>query len=370
VDAGFRRHDVGAAELYRVSSKLVLKAGETFRDDFAFANSDAAILRFPFPFRDDRFMYAVNLEPHGAGGPSAAYEAMFDLDEHYLGEVAEREMVLRADPGRCQVLPHMRLAEWETLEWLMRSFARDYPEDFELDVSGDAWRWVNRPLGIVQDFTFGDAGTLPWPPLEYITRQAQGDFTLMDQRDGNLFLDGGMVTGAADWSLNFKLGMGFQQIHQPVPVAHELGVFDRSLRFLLKLKAEKPMRRVNWGLTVNPRLDMSSENRAVWAPDKLTVTAQNVGRIMCLRVELQTLTRLPRSGAILFGIRTYLLRLEELVLVPKWAKRLHRVLRGLDPEIAAYKGMANYRQTILDYLAPLDDGAATAPGRGPDVATL
>jgi hypothetical protein len=315
-------------------------------------------------------MYAVNLEPHGGGGPSGAYEAMFDLDEHYLGEIAEREIVLRADPGRCQVLPHMHVAAWETLELLMRNFARDYPEHFDLQISGDQWRWVNRPLGIVQEFTLGDEATLPRPPLDYITRQAQGDFTLMDQRDGDLFLDGGMVTGASDWSLNFKLGMGFHQIHEPVPVAHELGVFDRSLRFLLKLKAENPMRRVNWGLTVNPRLDMSSENRAVWAPDKLSVTTDNVGRVMCLRVELQTLTRLQRSRAILFGIRTYLLRLEELVRVPKWAKRLHRVLRGLDPEIATYKGMATYRQTIIDYLAPLDDGAPTGPGRGPDITRL
>jgi dimethylamine monooxygenase subunit A len=37
---------------------------ETFRDDFTFRNSPEAIARFPFPFHEDKYMYAVNLEPH------------------------------------------------------------------------------------------------------------------------------------------------------------------------------------------------------------------------------------------------------------------------------------------------------------------
>jgi len=83
---------------------------------------------------------------------------------------------------------------------------------------------------------------------------------------------------------------------------------------------------------------------------------------LCLRVELQTLHRLPRSNAIMFGIRGYLIRLEELAQVRKWAIRMHRVLRDLHPEIAEYKGMTRYRQFIVDYLAPLDDGRALNSG--------
>ena len=45
---------------------------------------------------------------------------------------------------------------------------------------------------------FGRPETLPYEPFEYITRQAQGDFTLQDQRNDNLFMDGGMVTTQAN----------------------------------------------------------------------------------------------------------------------------------------------------------------------------
>ena len=215
---------------------LINKPAQTFRGDFSFRNSDAAILRFPFPFEGDSYMYAVNIEPHVQTGPTAAYDAFFDLDEHYVAECEERALVLEEDKLRCQVLPHMMDAEWDTLELLMENLARDYPAQFTLSKNGDAWRWVNRPLGLDHSFTFGDAATLPYPPFEYITRQVQGDFTLQDQRDDNLFMDGGMVTSQADWSLNFDLGMTFHEWHGPVPLAHELGVFDRALKYLLRLQ--------------------------------------------------------------------------------------------------------------------------------------
>ena len=69
--------------------------------------------------------------------------------------------------------------------------------------------------------------------MEYITRQAQGDFCIVDQRDNNLWMDAGMVTTQADWSLDFDIGMNFMEWHGPVPLAHQIGVFDRALKFLL-----------------------------------------------------------------------------------------------------------------------------------------
>ncbi|TCT07540.1 heme-dependent oxidative N-demethylase family protein [Aquabacter spiritensis] len=349
---------------------LQFKPNETFRSDFAYGKSDADLLRFPFPFPEDAYMYSVNIEPHVRGGPTAAFAHVFDIDEHYVAECRERALVLAEDPKRCQVLPHMEMAEWDTLELIMESLAADYPDHFSLTKAGDLWTWVNRPLGIQQSFTFGEAHTLPYGPFEYITRQAQGDFTLQDQRDDNLYVDGGMVTTQADWSLEFNIGMTFHEWHGPVPLAHEKGVFDRALKYLLRLQYGRPVRRLNWTITINPRLDTSPENYPVWGPDRTTVTSENVGEKVHLRVELQTLFRLPRSNAILFGIRCYLASVADLARVPKWRRRLHRVLRDLHPEIQAYKGLPRYRQMVLDHLAPFDDGAPTSPGIQSDLDAL
>jgi len=339
---------------------------ETFRNDFSFKNSAKAIRRFPFPFSEDGYMYTVNMEPHVPGPKGTVFEPMFDVDEHYLSEMHDRALVLNEDPLRCQSLPHMTLAGWDLLELIMESKARDYPEWFELHKDGQAWHWINRPLGIDQKFTFLDESTLPYGPMEYITRQSQGDFTLQDQRDENLWMDAGMVTTQADWSLDFDIGMGFHEWHAPVPRAHEMGVFDRALKFLLKLQHGAPVRRFNWTLTVDPLLDTSPENYPKWGPMRADIRPENVGERMHLRVELQTLYRLPRSNGIAFAIRCYLIRFDDLVTIPKWGRRLHRVLRDIPDDLATYKGFLRNRNSLVQWLSQYDDGLPTSAGWMPD----
>ena len=338
----------------------------TFRDDFTFRNSPGAIRRFPFPFERDGYMYAVNVEAHVPGPAGSVFEHGIDVDEHYVAEMKDRALVLRDDPRRCQSLPHMNLAGWDLLELLMEEQAKGYPEHFELHRDGERWRWVNRPLGIDHTFTFGDDATLPYGPMEYITRQSQGDFCLLDQRDGDLWMDAGMATTAADWSLDFDIGMSFMEWHAPVPLAHEMGVFDRALKFLLNIRHGRPARRLNWTMTVNPRLDTSPETYHQWGIDRTTVTPENVGRKVHLRVELQSFWRLPRSNALVFPIRCYLIALDQLVTVPKWARRLHRVLETLPPELAEYKGLTRWKPIATEYLARFDDGSPTSPGIWPE----
>jgi hypothetical protein len=175
-----------------------------------------------------------------------------------------------------------------------------------------------------------------------------------------------MVTTQADWSLDFDMGMTFKEWHGPVPLAHELGVFDRALKFLLNLRLGQPVRRLNWTMTVNPRLDTSPENYPKWGPDRAAVTTENAGDLVHLRVELQGLWRLPRSNGILFGIRCYLISVRELATIPKWARRVRRTLQGLHPALVDYKGLTRYRDAVVEWLAPFDDGSPTTPGAGPD----
>lgn len=336
---------------------LTFKPLESYHQDFSFRNSEEAIQRFPFPFPEDQYMYSVNLEPATSRDPGSIFEHCFDIDEHYRSEMAERSRVLERDPNRCLVMPHMKTAAWDTLVMLMEHLSQDYPQWFALSRDGDQWQWQNHALGIEQRFTYGDANTLPCEPLEYIGRQVQGDFALLDQRDGDLFMDAGIVTCPADWSLAFDAGMSFKQWHSPVPVAHQMGVFDRALKYLVNIQVGQPVRRLNWTLTINPRLDTSPETFHEWGSDRASITPENVGSLVHLRVELQVMARLPRSNALMFSIRTYLISMDELVTQLAWAQRLHRVLRDLPDAIADYKGMTLYRQTLVDWLSQFDSQA-------------
>lgn len=339
---------------------------ETFREDYTFSNSPLGIKRFPFPFAEDQYMYSVNIEPHGKGKAGSVLEFAFDVDEHYVAECLDKKITLEQDPGRYVSLPHMMDAQWDFVELAMEALARDYPEHFKLHKQGPQWTWENKPLGIKDTFTFGDATTLPLDPFDYMGRQAQGDFVLLDQRDETLYADAGFVTTQADWSLAFNVGMSWKEWHGPVPLVTELGVMDRALKYLLNLQLGSPVRRLNWTMTINPRLDTSPENYPEWGSDRNKVNAENVGDLVHLRVELQTLFRLPRSNGIMFGVRCYLISLNELATYPRWAKRLHRVLKALHPDLIEYKGMTKFHPTTVDWLAKFDDGAALEIGTRPE----
>ncbi len=187
--------------------------------------------------------------------------------------------------------------------------------------------------------------------------------------EADLWMDAGMVTTQADWSLDFDIGMNFFEWHAPVPLAHEKGIFVRALKFLLNIQQGAPVRRLNWTMTVNPLLDTSPENYHKWGVQKTTLTPQNIGAKQHLRVELQTFYRLPRSNALVFPIRCYLCSFQDLMSVPKWGRRLHRVVRDLPDELATYKGFIANRPMMLDYLTAFDDGLPTSPGIWPDLET-
>ncbi len=323
-------------------------AGEARRPDLP-----DAIRRFPFPFPRDAYRYSANVEPAPAWRETAAGgwgASLVDVDDHYREELAERERIIAADPDRCLLLPHMGEAAWDAIELCLSSMARDAPDRFALRREGLRRHWTNAVLGTETSFTLGDDDSLPAPPLRWLGSQVQEDVCLLDQRDGHLWLDAGLLTFAADWSLAFDLGMSFQQFHGPVPRAPVEGIFAQAERFLMRLTPEQAYRRTNWTLTVDGRLDTCTEEYPTWGPDRRAVTAENAGDRVHLRVEVQHLARLPVSGAILFLIRTSMLPLRDVARVPEWARRTRAVLAELPEDMADYKGIARYRAHAVAWL--------------------
>jgi dimethylamine monooxygenase subunit A len=88
------------------------------------------------------------------------------------------------------------------------------------------------------------------------------------------------------------------------------------------------------------------------------VTADDAGERLWLRVERQTLTRLPVTGAVLFTILTFVLPLEALAAEPALAEGLAARLGELPATMAAYKGLTANRDAIRRYL---EEAAAAGP---------
>ena len=101
-------------------------------------------------------------------------------------------------------------------------------------------------------------------------------------------------------------------------------------------------------------MDTSPEKYHEWGHERTSVTPENVAQKVYLRVEVQVLDRMPRSNALLFNIRTYLMSLEDLVTNPDWARRMHRVFKTLPEALIDYKGLRRYHSTVVDYLSQFD----------------
>ncbi|OBF23861.1 DUF3445 domain-containing protein [Mycobacterium sp. ACS4331] len=314
------------------------------------------VATFPFPFPTDQYRYTTNVEPAGGAvsTPAGSWgERVVDVDSEYEHELAQRAQILSDDPTRYAVLPHMRVACWDAMLTLMGELAKAYPDVMSLERSGDTWHWRNERLGIAADFVLGDESTLPAEPLAYIGAQVQEDIVLLDQRDGDLFGDAGVVTFAADWSFGFDVGMSFLEIHGPVPRLRETGVITRAREFLMRLQPGETYRRTNWTLTIGRRLDVSTERYHEWGPDRVAVQVvddEEFGRLVHLRVEVQHLIRLPESGAICFLIRSYMLPFVDLATVPAWRARAAAVLADLPDDMADYKGIISYRDRAVAWL--------------------
>ncbi|CAN5424986.1 DUF3445 domain-containing protein [soil metagenome] len=319
---------------------------------------------FPFPFPQETYRYSTNVEPARGVVPTPAGQwgdAVIDVDSEYHHELIERAGVLERDPSRYAVLPHMDVACWDAMLCLMRELSLSRPGDMALTLldrteRGGArprYRWRNDLLGIDHTFVLGDADTLPAEPLAWIGAQVQEDIVLLDQREGVLYGDAGLVTFAADWSFGFDVGMTFLEIHGPVPRLYAEGVITRAHEFLKRLQPGESFRRTNWTLTIGRRLDVSTELYPEWGPDRDAVLAlddEEFGRLVHLRVEVQHLIRLPESGAVMFLIRTYLLPLADLAGVEHWRLRTADVLEELPQDMADYKGIAKYRHRTAAWL--------------------
>jgi dimethylamine monooxygenase subunit A len=301
--------------------------------------------RFPWPFKSDFHDFSNNsipLEP----------PIMLDITPEYVEEIKLKRELLDTRPKQTyRSAPHSFEAQWEVLEFTMDEMALIYPQYFTVIKNGNEWTFQNHILGEEQSFTFGDNSTLPYEPFDFIGRHVQADLVYLAQRDGDLFLDAGQVCFPANWSLNFDFEMDFMSIHFPVPSRFTTtGLAEKIRNFIMRMEPGKPWTRFNWTVTVEPILASSPEEFDNWGVKKDDVTSENAGELVYFRVEDQKLFRLPRSNGILFSIHTHLIRLDELVKNPKWAKQLNNIFITVADDIGEYKGFLSYKDKLITYL--------------------
>lgn len=270
------------------------------------------------------------------------------VDDSCPALLAQRRQLLVQRHGAVTgFLPGGEAAQGELLallaDHLPHHFPRAYARDghrFTCHITGEAW-------------DLADVGP---NPLEVAGRLVAEDLCLLlPGPDGVPVLAAAVLCFPNRWRLHEKLGRPMAGIHAPVALYGEK--LGRPVdRFLETLAPERPVWRMNWGLNDDPALFQPDEVAHTAADG--AITADNAGHRLFLRIERQTLRRLPATGAILFTIRTYQRALADLTATE--AAQFAHILRTVPEPVARYKGLPRTGGPALGFLGRLAQGLGSS----------
>lgn len=151
----------------------------------------------------------------------------------------------------------------------------------------------------------------------------------------------GVVCSPSRWRLSTKLGQDMMAVHRPVAKYAEQvgGAVDTTMA---RLKADQPLIRANWTI---------EDHCALFQPVGPTEPLVSEPSQLWVRMERQTLRALPHCGGSMFTIRTYQQPITEYVARgADKARTLHSLIKRLPDDVAKYKSLLHYRESLLVWL--------------------
>jgi hypothetical protein len=263
-----------------------------------------------------------------------------ELDNRYADEMAERRRLLaERHDDVFAVLPEAEEACREVLQRLVAYLTVRFPDWFSLE----GGTLVNR----LTDESWNLAAP-PCHPLELAGRLVQEDLCIIQaDAEGPPRFNAAVLCFPSRWRLHEKLGRPLMAVHGPVPFYAERLATPVD-RFMARVKPGHVASRLNWSVLDDPAMYQPAGK---WREaTNSAITADNAGDTLYLRVERQTLTRMPRTDAILFGIRVHSYLLDSAVTTPAAAARLAEAVRALPDATVHYKSLRSFGPALLAWL--------------------
>ncbi|KAF8541644.1 hypothetical protein BDD12DRAFT_828640 [Trichophaea hybrida] len=270
------------------------------------------------------------------------------LDRTYRSRLAYRRHLLQTHPT--ETYGHLPAASWAVSEFYTYIISQHLPTRFPQHFS-------KSPSGtLVQNHT--TTNTYPIisqsapNALRALGENLDEDFVfLLPGDDGIWRVSAFVVCFPNGFNLGEKLGWALGDIHSPAVPGLEQKLGKSLERFFTKLQpgVENGVRRVNWGIARSQEL-FTPDGIHVYEGEEVHEDSAIRAEECCLRVERQTLWKLPGTGAIVFGIKTYMYPLPEIKAEEGEAERLAEAIEGLGDDMGWYKARGVWGKTVLEYL--------------------
>lgn len=204
---------------------------------------------------------------------------------------------------------------------------------------------------------FADSETL----IRALARNMEEDFLILlfDEKTEQYYLRSGSFAFPSGFDPAKKMNLSLKDIHGPVPLYKE-SIEKAMDKFFRRLKVGTWVYRLNWGVQSHdklyaPDLNHAAEEEVIHALDASKLDFTNV----FLRCERQVLTRLPRTKALLFTIRTYVTPLSE-IREEENAGDLIDAIDALPASVAHYKKTVEWGPAVKAYIRRETDGISVA----------
>ena len=137
-------------------------------------------------------------------------------------------------------------------------------------------------------------------PMTFLGRLVQNDFCILQKKDNEHVLTAAALCFPASWSLEEKFLKPLIDIHIPVK-AYDGNIAKRVQRLFDGLQINRPVWRFNALYYEDPNL---FQPRSVNQPRRKPAA----NKVKYFRSEKQTIIKLPKTRAIIFGIHTFVVR--------------------------------------------------------------
>ncbi|KAH8676760.1 hypothetical protein BGZ60DRAFT_372151 [Tricladium varicosporioides] len=225
-----------------------------------------------------------------------------EVENTYTDRVKERQGLFRDHGSKVlDFLPGSELVCKELMEMCLQFYCARYPQYFSL--SADKKTFHN---GLLHTET----NIKSMHPLHVLLNNVPEDFAIVlrNEKDGQYYFRAGVVCSSLGWNVGTKIGMNLQQIHVPIPDYKEKMSFSMD-RYFSKMPTNTPIQRGSWGLEIGTPLFMPAghphEKFREMQKSDLTIDE------CYLRVDWQTLRRLPLSAGIVFNFKALFTPVQE-----------------------------------------------------------
>lgn len=271
-----------------------------------------------------------------------------ELDNHYPRFHSDKARRIKERGHKCcKTAPQAYDGAVELLEEFVKYLPARYPTLYRGTEVGMDNLWSGESFNIVER-------PLKEDPMQMAARMVQDDLAIMFEKpDGQYYLLAGAILLAGFWRLEDKFGMPLSEIHTSGEVPQFREKLEKGMmNFFRRVKPEDPVLRNNYFLQVDDDLAWSHSIGSEDSPEAAWSTAEKNKAIEhhYFRSERQSLRRLPRSGGVVFTIRTYFHPIKEIVEEDYVPGRLASAVRSWGADVSRYKGRERYQDVLLEYL--------------------